>query len=97
MSEQIDEFENEEEELFEHHRIVADPGQEVIRIDKFLMDRLPNTSRNKIQNAAKNGTILVSGILSSDEKEITENFTQKGFKLIQIFTKENWLCIQFEK
>lgn len=45
----------------------------------------------------QNGTILVSGILSSDEKEITENFTQKGFKLIQIFTKENWLCIQFEK
>lgn len=60
MSEQIDEFENEEEELFEHHRIVADPGQEVIRIDKFLMDRLPNTSRNKIQNAAKNGTVLVN-------------------------------------
>ena len=45
----------------------------------------------------QNGTILVSGVLSSDEKEITENFTQKGFKLIQIFTKENWLCIQFEK
>jgi ribosomal protein L11 methyltransferase len=45
----------------------------------------------------QNGTILVSGILSSDEKEITENFAQKGFNLIQIFTKENWLCIQFEK
>lgn len=49
------------EELYEHHRIVADPGQEVLRIDKFLLDRLPNTSRNKIQLAAKNGNILVNG------------------------------------
>ena len=49
------------EELYEHHRIIADPGQEVLRIDKFLLDRLPNTSRNKIQIAAKNGNILVNG------------------------------------
>jgi ribosomal protein L11 methyltransferase len=45
----------------------------------------------------QNGTILVSGILSSDEKEIIENFKKIGFKFLQIFTKENWLCIQFEK
>lgn len=56
-----EEFEN-EEELFEHYRIKADLGQEVLRIDKFLLDRLPNTSRNKIQNAAKNGNILVNGV-----------------------------------
>ncbi|MFN5845963.1 MAG: RluA family pseudouridine synthase [Flavobacteriia bacterium] len=61
MSETVDELENEEEELFEHYRFKADPGQEVIRIDKFLIDRLPNTSRNKIQVAAKNGNILVNG------------------------------------
>ena len=48
------------EELYEHHRFVADSGQEVVRIDKFLMDRIPNTSRNKIQVAAKNGSILVN-------------------------------------
>lgn len=48
------------EELFEHHRFEADKGQEVMRIDKFLIDRLPNTSRNKIQVAAKNGNILVN-------------------------------------
>ena len=40
---------HEEDELFEHHNIIVDRGQEIIRIDKFLMDRLPNTSRNKIQ------------------------------------------------
>lgn len=61
MSEAVDEFENEEEELFEHYRFKADPGQEVIRIDKFLIDRLPNTSRNKVQVASKNGNILVNG------------------------------------
>lgn len=62
MNEEIDEVENEEEELFEHFRFKADPGQEVLRIDKFLLDRLPGTSRNKIQIAAKNGNILVNGI-----------------------------------
>lgn len=61
MQELEEEFES-EEELFEHYRFKADPGQEIIRIDKFLIDRMPNTSRNKIQNAAKNGTILVAGV-----------------------------------
>lgn len=55
-----EEEEENNEELFEHHRVKADPGQEVIRIDKFLMERIPNTSRNKIQLAAKNGSILVN-------------------------------------
>lgn len=56
------EFESEqEEELYEHHRFKVDPGQEMIRIDKFLIDRLANTSRNKIQIAAKNGNIYVNG------------------------------------
>ena len=58
MSEEI---ENEEQELFEHHNIIADPGQEAIRIDKFLMDRLPNATRNKIQSSIKDGFIKVNG------------------------------------
>lgn len=61
MNESVDEVEGEEEELYEHYRIKADPGQEIVRIDKFLLDRLPNTSRNKIQIAAKNGNVLVNG------------------------------------
>jgi 23S rRNA pseudouridine1911/1915/1917 synthase len=48
------------EELFEHYHYIADKGQEKLRIDKFLMDRIPNTSRNKIQIAAHNGNILVN-------------------------------------
>ncbi len=37
--------------LFEHHRIVADKGQALLRIDKFLMARLPNASRTRVQDA----------------------------------------------
>lgn len=51
---------DEQEDLFEHHRIIADPGQEPLRIDKFLMDRLANATRNKIQTAAKAGNIHVN-------------------------------------
>jgi 23S rRNA pseudouridine1911/1915/1917 synthase len=61
MSEEIQEV-DQEEELFEHYRFKADPGQESLRIDKYLLDRMPNTSRNKIQVAAKNGNIQVNGI-----------------------------------
>ena len=54
--EEIDNFEDDSEggeELFEHYRMKADPGQVLLRIDKFLMDRLPNSTRTKIQDAAK--------------------------------------------
>lgn len=60
QNDNIEETDN--EELYEHHKFIADKGQEVLRIDKFLLDRLANTSRNKIQIAAKNGNILVNGI-----------------------------------
>ncbi len=56
-----DEGKPEYDELFEHHNIIADKGQAVLRIDKFLTDRLPNSSRNKIQQAAADGNIIVNG------------------------------------
>lgn len=46
--------------LFEHHRIVADPGQTLLRIDKFLMDRLPNVTRTKIQDGIHLGFVKVN-------------------------------------
>lgn len=55
-----DEGFQEDDELFEHHRIVADARQSLIRIDKFLMDRLPNISRNKLQKAIKDGFVKVN-------------------------------------
>jgi 23S rRNA pseudouridine1911/1915/1917 synthase len=60
MSDQ-EKFEEEADELFEHHRIVCDPGQAVLRIDKFLVDRIPNTSRSRIQTAATSDFIKVNG------------------------------------
>ena len=50
----------EQQELFEHYRFKADPGQSVVRIDKFLFSRMENTSRTRIQNAANAGNILVN-------------------------------------
>ena len=61
MQENPEYFEIEDEELFEHDRIVADKGQTLMRLDKFLMDRLPNISRNKVQSAIKDGYVLVNG------------------------------------
>lgn len=48
-------------ELFEHHRVVCDPKQSPVRLDKFLFDRLANTSRSRVQAAAKEGNVLVNG------------------------------------
>lgn len=56
-----EEMYEEEEELFEHHKIIADKGQTLIRIDKFLDDRLPNISRNKIKQATILGNVMVNG------------------------------------
>eukprot|EP01132_Coremiostelium_polycephalum_P000099 gene99-133_t len=50
-----------QDSLFEHHHIQVDAGQSPCRIDKFLMDRLPNVSRTKVQVAIDNGVILVNG------------------------------------
>ena len=48
------------ESLFEHHSLTVDPGQAAYRIDKFLTNRLPHTTRNKIQLAIDNQFILVN-------------------------------------
>ncbi len=56
-----EEEEVESPELYEHHRIEADNGQNLLRVDKFLMTRLPNASRTKIQEAADAGNIRVNG------------------------------------
>lgn len=53
-------YDPEEEELYEHHKIVADPKQALLRIDKFLMDRLPNATRSKLQACIKDGFVKVN-------------------------------------
>lgn len=59
MAEETD-LPEEEKEFFEHHRFVADPKQTMLRIDKFVTDRITNVSRSKIQSAADANAILVN-------------------------------------
>lgn len=61
----------EDQELFEHYKFTADKGQELLRIDKFLMDRIPNTTRNKLQNAISEGQVLVN------KKTVKSNYRVK--------------------
>ena len=74
------EFQEEEEDndLFEHYRFKADKGQELLRIDKFLMDRIPNTTRNKLQNALSEGHILVN------KKPVIANYRVKPLDDISV-------------
>lgn len=48
-------------ELYEHFRFVADKGQQLLRVDKFLVARMEKTSRNRIQQASDAGCIIVNG------------------------------------
>ncbi len=55
-----DEKYTESADLYEHFRFEADPGQKLLRIDKFLVNRIENTSRSRIQSAALAGNIMVN-------------------------------------
>lgn len=50
-----------DDELFEHHSFTAEKGLKLVRVDKFLMDRLENTTRTKIQDTITNGRVIVNG------------------------------------
>ncbi len=71
-------IENEEQELFEHYRIEVDPGQKPLRIDKFLVNRIENASRSKIQSAADAENILVN------QKPVKSNYKVKSNDIISI-------------
>ncbi|MBA7526471.1 Ribosomal large subunit pseudouridine synthase D [subsurface metagenome] len=65
-------------ELYEHHRFIANKGQSLIRIDKFLYDKLESISRSKIQSAAQAGSILVN------EKPVKPNYKVKPSDTISV-------------
>lgn len=48
------------DDLYEHFRFVADKGQQPLRVDKYLMNKIENVTRNKIQKAATDGNIYVN-------------------------------------
>ena len=58
---EIEEFETDDQQLYEHWKIEVDPGQTQVRIDKFLSEKNPYQSRNRIQQAAEAGFIHVNG------------------------------------
>ena len=62
-----------DEELFEHHAFTVDKGQSPLRIDKYLMNRIENATRNKIQSAAKDGSIYVNGIPIKSNYKVKPN------------------------
>jgi len=64
--------------LYEHFRYVADRNQSLLRIDKFLIDRMMNVSRNRIQLAAEANCILVN------DKAVKSNYRIKPFDVVSI-------------
>ena len=66
------------DDFFERHEIVADPKQSLIRLDKFLIDRLANRSRNKVQNAIRAGSVRVN------EQDVKPNYKVKPGNVISI-------------
>ena len=59
--EERDDLEMNDDDLFEHHSFIASKGQDPLRVDKFLMNFIEKATRNKIQQAAKDGHIWVNG------------------------------------
>ncbi len=79
MNEDFDIEEPEEEKnLYEHYRYVADKGQSLMRVDKFLNDRIEGISRTKIQDAADSGFLFANG------KPIKANYKVKPNDVITI-------------
>ena len=67
-----------EDELYEHFRFEVPKGQLLLRIDKFLMNLIPNATRNKIQQAATNGDIYVNDV------PVKSNYKVKPLDVVRI-------------
>jgi len=68
----------EESQLYEHFRVTVDKGQEMVRVDKYLFDKMTNVSRNRIQKAADAGYIL------ANDKPVKSNYRVKPFDVISV-------------
>ncbi len=97
----IDQFDDEVVELFEHHHMVIDKKQSLVRIDKYLTDKLANATRNKVQIAIDNGHVTVNGqtvktnykIKPEDEIKV---YLQKPIKENEVVPEEIPLDIIYE-
>ena len=68
----------EEVQLYEHFRVTVDKGQDLVRVDKYLFDKLTNVSRNRIQKAADAGYIM------ANEKPVKSNYRVKPLDIITV-------------
>jgi len=91
MEKLMEEFdESEESGLFEHYRLIADPGQSLVRVDKFLANHLSHASRSRIQEAADAGCIRVNDqpvkssykVKPGDIVVVVLDFPKQEFKII---------------
>jgi 23S rRNA pseudouridine1911/1915/1917 synthase len=69
---------NGSDDLYEHFRFVADKGQQPLRVDKYLMNKIENATRNKIQKAAKDGNIYVN------QSSVKSNYKVKGNDVVTV-------------
>ncbi len=74
----LSESEDDGNEMYEHFRFIADKGQTLLRVDKFLVARIEKSSRNRIQQAADAGCILVNG------KAVKSNYRVKPLDVVTI-------------
>ena len=72
------ETQDQDDSLYEHYAFIADSGQQPLRVDKFLMNRIENATRNKIQKAAKAGSVHVN------ELAVKSNYKVKGGDKVQV-------------
>jgi 23S rRNA pseudouridine1911/1915/1917 synthase len=66
------------DDLYEHFRFVADKGQSPLRVDKYLMNKVENATRNKIQKAAKDGNIFVNDAI------VKQNYKVKAGDVVTV-------------
>jgi 23S rRNA pseudouridine1911/1915/1917 synthase len=76
--------------MYEHYKLEVDPGQKMLRVDKYLVNRIDNASRSRIQAAADAGNILVNGqsvksnykVKPGDEVAVVMDFPRRELKII---------------
>ncbi len=78
MTNSADLQEIEEQDFYEHLRVVVDKGQSLLRIDKFLMHRIENASRSRIQNAIELENVLVN------DKPVKASYKVKPLDIISV-------------
>ena len=66
------------DELYEHYRFEASKGQSALRVDKFLMNLIENTTRSKIQNAIETGAVLVN------DAAVKSNYKVKAGDVVRV-------------